>query len=326
MSRERFHKVLTEVGLEVPKFERVVGLTALRDHLRGETDKYIKISRFRGSLETFHWRSWDDDAPILDCWSIRFGGVADLIPFLVFDVIDTDLEIGGDTYCIDGKFPTHVLDGTEFKDKGYFAAFKPIAEMPDQTMAVLDAFGPVLKRSGHKNFWSMEIRVARDKFFFIDATPRAPLPGMGSQMEIYSNLAEIILSGAQGELVDPVPNGKFAAECILTMKGEKEMWGSLVVPPELKRWMKLGGACQVGDRTWFPPDESHGQEIGWLVAIGDTPKQTIDVMKDHVTHLPEGVSAATESLVDIIKEIESAEDQGIVMTPEPMPEPAAIVE
>ena len=145
-------------------------------------------------------------------------------------------------------------------------------------------------------------------------------------MEIYKNLPEIILAGAHGELVNPEPAALFSIECILTMKGDKDLWGSLEVPTDLKQWMKLGGACKVGDRTWFPPDDSHAQEIGWLVAIGDTPREALKAIKDHAVKLPSGVTAAVESLVDILKEIESAEQEGIVMTDEPMPDPAEVVD
>lgn len=325
-SREKFHRVLGEVGLKVPKFIRVVGITALTECLLDAEDKYIKISKYRGSLETFHWHTWEQDKDILALWTVRFGGVAELIPFLVFDAIDTDLEIGADTYSVNGEFPTHMLDGTEWKDKGYFAAFKPVEEMPEQTQKVLQAFGPVLSDHGHKNFWSMEIRVTETEFYFIDATPRAPLPGMASQMELYGNLPEIILAGAHGELVNPDPLGQFAVECILSLKGEKEMWSNVVVPEELQQWVKLGGACMVKGRTWFPPDDSHGPEVGWLVAIGDTPTETIKTLLDRAKSLPDGMSAAVESLADILKEIESAKEQGIEMTDQKLPDPSIVVE
>ena len=326
LSREYFHKILKDVGLEVPTFERVKGISGLREHVRDKQEKYIKISKFRGSLETFHWRSWADDSNVLDLWSVRFGGVADKIPFLVFDEIPTDIEIGGDTYNILGQWPNVMCDGTEAKDKGYIGAFKEMRDMPEQTQTVMDAFGPVLGKLGMKNFWSMEIRVTGDKAYFIDSTPRGPLPGTGSQMELYGNLPEIILAGSHGELVDPDPAAFFSAECILTMKGDKELWGSLEVPKPLERWMKLGGACKVDGRLCFPPDDSHAQEIGWLVAIGDSPRETIKKILGYAKELPSGVTAATESLVDILKEIESAKEEGIVMTEQKMPTPAEVVE
>lgn len=326
MQREKFHEILAEVGLEVPEFTRIDGLTELEEYLRDKTDKYIKISRYRGSLETFHWISYEENRITLAAWRVKFGGLADIIPFFVFEPIKTDLEIGGDTYAIDDHFPTHMLDGTEWKDKAYFGVFKPVAEMPEQTRAVMKAFAPVLGRLGHRNFWSMEIRVKGKQFWFIDATPRAPLPGTGSQMECYSNLAEIILAGAHGALVNPEPAAMFTVECILNQKGNRKEPSSLVVPPELEQAMKLAGCCQVDGRIWFPPDDSSDGDIGWLVAMGKSPRAAIDTLKAYAEMLPDGVTARTEALVDIIKEIDSAEQQGIEITKAEMPEPAEVVE
>lgn len=325
-SREKFHKTLSLLGLESAPFERIIGLTDLAEHLKDKEDKYIKISKFRGSLETYHWRSWDDDAGTLDCWRVKFGGVKDLIPFLVFDAIDTEFEIGGDTYCIRGQFPKLVMDGYEWKDKGYFAALKPRDKAPEQLQEVLNAFAPILGQAGHNNFWTMEIRVKDEHSYFIDPTPRGPLPATGSQMEIYGNLAEIIIAGANGELVEPEPLGKFSAECVLTIKGEKEGWSSTRVPDDLKQWMKLGGNCKVNGRTWFPPSQSGEDTIGWLVAIGDTPTETIETILERAGKLPDGVCAATDSLANLLKEIHKAEAEGIPFTEMKVPEPAIVIE
>lgn len=326
MERELFHDTLDEVGLQVPNYERVVGIENLRRHLRDKEDKYIKISKYRGSLETFHWRSWDDDEMMLNVLSVRFGGAKDLVPFLVFDAIETELELGADTYCIGGNFPGFLMDGFEWKDKGYFGAFKSRSEVPSQTQDVLNAFGPILAKYGMAGFWSMEIRVKGNSFFFIDPTPRGPLPGTGSQMEIYGNIAEIIYEGANGNLIDPEPVAKFSVECVITQKKEKGAWTSVKVPEELSQWMKLSGCSLIDGRHWFPPDEDQGEEIGWLVALGDTPSEAIEKMLEQEKQLPDGVSACTGSLVDLLKEIHKSEEEGIEFTPMKVPPPSKVVE
>jgi hypothetical protein len=326
MERELFHDTLGEVGLTVPMYERVIGMDALREHLKDKKDKYIKISKYRGSLETFHWRSWRDDEMMLNVLTVRFGGAKDLIPFLVFDAIETDLEIGADTYCINGDFPDYMMDGFEWKDKGYFGAFKARSEMPKQTQAVLDAFGPVLGKYKHSAFWSMEIRVKGEEFYFIDPTPRGPLPGTGSQMEIYGNLAEIIYEGAMGNIVNPEPAANFSAECVITQKKERGAWTSVEIPKELSQWVKLSGCSFIDGRFWFPPDEDPQEEIGWLVALGDTPTETIEKMLEQEKQLPDGVSANTGSLIDLLKEIHKSEEEGIKFTPMKVPAPSKVVE
>lgn len=325
-SREAFVDILKKLGLQVPKFQRVVGITNLRAYLKDKEDQIIKISKYRGTMETKKWRSWDEDEHWLDYMAVRFGGVKDIWPFLVFESIDTDIEIGVDTYCINGKFPSVVIGGTETKDRAYLGELKPRDEIPGESQAVLELFAPVLAYFNMRNFWSMEIRVKGDEFYFVDPTPRAPLPASASQMELYENLAEIIAAGATGELIEPKPSARFAAECAITMKCEKGRWPSIRIPAELKRWVKLSACCSINDRHWFPPmPEDHGEEVGWLVALGNSPVEAIETLKGYTEALPDGVEAGVESLAQTIKDIESANEQGVTFTDEPLPEPHEVV-
>ncbi len=326
-SREAFVEILGKLGLEVPKFERLVGVDNLRAYLKDKKDQIIKVSKYRGTMETKKWRSWDEDEAWLDCLTVKLGGVKNIWPFLVFESIDTPLELGGDTYNVRGQFPSHMMDGYEYKDKGYFGAFKAVTDMPEQTQAVMAKFAPILQHYGFINFWSMEIRVKDDHFHFIDPTPRGPLPGSATQMEIYSNLPTIIAAGAEGELVQPEPAALYSVECVLTLANKSPQMASVRIPDELQQWVKLGGTCKIDGRNWFPElHNDHGDEIGWMVAIGDSPKDVIEKMLGYKELLPDGVSAHTESLVDLLREIHTAEEEGIEFSPMKLPEPSFVVE
>lgn len=326
-SRETFIKVLKNMGFEVPKFKRIIGLEALREYLKPLENQIIKISRFRGTMETYKWRSWDDDEAWLDLMAVKLGGVKNIWPFLVFESIDTPFELGGDSYHVRGQFPDHMMDGYEYKDKGYFGAYKRVVDMPPQTQAVMQAFSPILAKAGAINFWSMETRVKDNHFYPIDPTPRAPLPASASQMEMYSNLPTIIAAGAEGELVQPEPTGKFSAECVLTVHCAAPQWPSVRIPQEVAQWVKLGGVCKVNGRAWFPPVRNdQGDEIGWLVAIGDSPREVIETILGYKELLPDGITAHTESLIELLKEIHQAEDEGIEFTPQKLPDPEFVVQ
>jgi hypothetical protein len=324
--RELFLKTLADLGLEVPPHAVRVGLTELGKYLKEKEDCFIKISKYRGSLETTHWRSWALDKELLALWAVRFGPAGEHIRFLVFDKIDTPLEIGGDTYCVDGRWPGQMLHGIEWKDESYFAAVTEREAMPEQIQEVMAAFGPVLGRERYRNQFSMEIRVKDDVGYFIDPTCRGGLPSTGSQLEVWKNFAEIVWAGANGELVEPEAAAKFAAECILTMKGDKTMWGVTDIPPALRRWMKLSNVCEIDGHACFPPDESQGHAIGWLVATGDTPQETIARMNAQADELPDGINANTECLAYVLKEIHEEEAAGIQFTEQTVPEPAAALD
>lgn len=322
INRQKFHKVLEEVGLEVGDFENVLGLDALRKVLEGKDDCYIKVSKYRGSFETYHWRTWDLDEGILDVWSVRFGPAKNLVTFMVCEPIDTPLEIGGDTFNVRGRWPSLMLHGDEKKDKGYLGVVTKREDMPEQIQEVLEAFGPVLEESRYTNFFSMELR----DNVFIDPCCRGGLPSIGAQMQMWGNLPEIIWAGANGELVEPDPVDEVVAECILTMKSEKQAWGKTRIPSEIEDACKLGSCCKIDGAICFPPDDSHGEEIGWLVATGPSIESVADKMFEMVKLLPEGVSAATDSLYDLLKGIHEAEKEGIEFGDKPPPEPETVLE
>jgi len=335
VDREALMSLLGEIGLEVPKFEVVQGWSNLVEFLKDKTDKYVKISRYRGDMETQHWRSWVEDQNWLYSLALALGPTKELFRFLVFDAIDTDIEIGGDTYCIDGQWPSLMLNGLEWKDKSYFAAVTKRDEMPEQIQEIMNAFGVVLmdtvlagdnhRTGGYRNQISFEDRVQGDKHYFIDATQRAGMPSSSSQQLLWTNFPEIIWTGANGELVDPVPAAQFSIECMITTKTEADQWEAVEIDPDLLPWARLSYCCRVGHTYAFPPEEMHRGELGWLVALGDTPSEALERIKALADLLPDGLNADVEALAGVIQEIEEGEKQGIPFTSKPIPEPASVL-
>lgn len=325
--REHFHKVLGRVGLDVPKFKVFNGLTELRAFLKdNEGPFFIKISRWRGSFETQKFRSWKLDEGLLDHWAVKFGPAKEIIPFLVFDPIETPLEIGGDTFNIVGKWPDQMLHGDEAKDKAYVSTVTKLEDMPEQLQEILEAFGPVLGKAGYRNFWSMEDRVKDDKHYFGDATTRAPCPATASQLENISNLPEIIYAGAQGELVQPKFEKKYTGEVLLNLKGDRHAWGVTEIPDSLKRWLKIPNSCVINGLRCMPPDENHGEALGWMAAIADTLEELVTTMKNQIDKLPDGMTADLEPLAELLEIIDKGEDEGIPFGTQPVPPPEIVLQ
>lgn len=326
INRERFLKELKDRGLDVPEFEVFNGIEALRDHLRNNDDQYIKVSRWRGDFETTHWRNWAMDSGWLDWLAYSLGPVKEHMRFLVFPAINTTLEIGGDTYCVDGNWPNTMLNGLEHKDTTYFSAVTKRENMPEQIQAVLEAFGSFLGSRRYRNQWSMEVRVKDEKAYFIDATCRGGMPSSGSQQILWSNFPEIVWAGANGELVEPEPQANFSIECMVTSKTGKDCWDKVELPKSLEGWVRFSNCAFIDGCYAFPPDEFHSGDLGWLCAIGDTPRQTLDAAKGLADQLPDGCDANLENLTGLIKEIEEAEKQDIPFTNDELPKPAEVIE
>jgi hypothetical protein len=326
IDREEFMATIGRAGLEVPKHKVVVGLKGLTEYLKPREDQYIKVSRWRGDLETTHWRNWKMDSGWLDWLAVNLGPLKEHMRFLVFDKIETSLEIGGDTYSVDGAFPDLMLNGIESKDTTYFAAVTKRGEMPGPIQEILQALEPFLYRHQYRNQISFEDRVTEDAHFYIDATQRGGMPSSGSQQLLWENFPEIVWAGANGEVLEPEPTGKFSIECMVTSKGGKDTWDTVEIPKELERWFRASNCCFVDGAYAFAPDEHHSGELGWLVAIGDTPRETLDMAKHLADLLPDGLDANLENLTGLIKEIEEAEEKDIHFTRKPMPTPAEVIE
>ncbi len=325
LNREYFMTVIKSRQLDVPVYEVIRGLPALREHLRDKEDKYLKVSRFRGDMETTHWRNWKEDRGWLDWIAIRLGPIGDRLNFLVFDNIETDLEIGADTYCVDGDWPGTMLNGLEWKDKSYFAAVTRREDMPDSIQHTLEAFSPVLKEFRYRQQWSMEVRVKDDKAYFIDATTRGGLPSSASQQLLWKNFADIVWHGANGHLIEPEPSAQYSIECMVTAKTEPGTWETVELPKELNRNCRFSHCVFVDGAYCFPPDDLHAEDLGWLCATGNTPKETLDEIKRLADLLPDGLNADVENLAGVLKEIETAKKEGIPFTEQPVPDPAEVL-
>lgn len=328
LDREFFMEKLEELGLDVPEHYIAHGWTELCDMLKDYEDVYIKISEYRGDFETKHWRSWERDSDWLYKMAIVFGPLREHIDFMICPKIETNLEIGGDVYSVDGGFPSLMLHGIEGKDKCYFSAVTKREDMPEDLQEIMQAFSPMMKEGRYRNQWSMEVRINDDGKFFIDDTRRGGMPSSGSQQLLWSNFPEIVYAGAHGELVDPEPNGMYSIECMITAKGDPELWQDVEIEDDLLPWVRFSGCCFVDGRYAFPPPEhpeAGSRDLGWLVAIGDTPRETLERQKELAKMLPPGLSADVESLVEVIEEIETEEAQGIEFSKKEMPKPSEAI-
>lgn len=322
--REFFLNKLEELGLDVPQYEIIVGTTALRAFLKDREDIFIKVSKFRRSWETYHWRSLAQDGHMLPYWEVKFGGKRETIRFLCFDKIETTLEIGGDTYNVAGQWPQMMSHGLEAKDEALFSAITKRPEMPEELTHIMDAFTPFLTKCGGANQMSFEVRVTDIEAFWIDSTNRGGLPSTASFLKA-KNVSEVIYAGAQGELVEIDYGFKFSAECMVKIKSADGVWGTIVLPDELKDEVLLADYCEEDGQPWFPADDAAICEVGWLVATGDTPTEVAKRMNELADLLPDGADASVEALAEIIREIESEHEQGIKFTDQPLPDPEIVL-
>lgn len=328
LHKAAFRALQAKLGLEVPAYEVITGLAALRERCQDSSHdgEYIKITpQFRGNCETFKNRGWALTRELLDKMGGQFGAAQDVLRFLCEQPIEADLEGGLDTYTIDGQHPNLVVQGYEAKDKSYFAVLQPYEDVPEEIRSVSDKLWPIFKERGCRQMVSTEVKVTEDKrSFLLEPTVRFPSPAGEAQMELYGNFSQIIAAGAAGKLVEPYPAAHFACEAIIEHNGDKDRHRALVVPPKIRQWVKLYFCAQIGETLSIAPGE---KAIGAVVGIGHTPADALDHLKEIAAELEDQpVTIHVDSLAVILQEIEEAQSQGLEFTDQKMPEPAEVIQ
>lgn len=324
-NRGKFLTTIEEMGMPTPKYEKIVGVTQLREHLKDKEDKWVKASKWRGDVETFHWRDWRQDESQLDYYAVRLGPAKELITFYVIDPVKTDIEDGVDTFCIDGQMPKLCLHGMEAKDRAYIGTMTKFSSLPEGLRQITEAFAAQLHPYQFRQAYSVEDRIDGDDHYFIDPTLRFGSPPSQVQTNLISNLPELVWAGANGEVVEPEPSAKFGGQLMINSKEPRDSWISVEFPGSIKEMVKCKQCCEIDGMTCFPPSEINSQEIGWLVAIGDTIQEVIDTLKDAVDELPDKVLCDVAPLAELLREIESAEESGMIFTDQEVPKPEEVV-
>lgn len=318
-------KLVGEAGLPIPPHETIVGFSSLVDHLRYKQDKWIKVSRWRGNWETLHWRDYGQD--IDEVWrrGLAIGPLREHMIFYVFDELESDFEDGIDTYCIKGKYPKTVMHGIERKDRSYLCGIQQMSEISDAIAGVNEAFAPILGRYDHGGCFSTEVRVANDTPYFIDATMRFASPVSQLMVEMFGNLADIVAAGSEGEVAEPETESQYGVQALISMDREPDETLRLEIPDSISQWCKFGFAYQCDRLICIPPHDL-GKMLGWLVAVGDSPKAAIEKLKDYRKELPCGLDCDVESIASLISEAEDAKSEGVIISEKPLPDPSIVLE
>lgn len=318
--RRRFRRLQQGLNMDTPEYVVVPGITELRNYLEPLEDKYIKIDRFRGNFETFHWRNWKQDNGALDKWGVEFGPFKELIPFLVEDAIKTEIEDGGDFFIVDGKTPSHCVIGVEKKDQSYLAFVREYAELDSQIKEVLEPLLPILRERRYRNFLSTEQRKTKSGNFLTDITTRLGFPSGCCQLKLYENISPMLFYAGGGESIPIEPAGEVCIEVLLHHCGDCDDWRTLSVPNELWPWFNPRECCLEGDTVVFTAQAQGSKCIGSINGIGATVEQAYEHVTENLELLKgQPVTGRLDTIKDLLAEVHQAEEQGITFTDEELP-------
>ena len=327
--RTKFLDVLDDIGLPYIHSEKITGLTKLAAYLKKHDNKWIKIDRYRGNMDTWHHGNYLTSERKIDSMAVTFGGAKEKISFVVQDDIESDMEIGYDGWSIDGEFPAYSFSGYEKKNELYLGSLLSARDLPEEIKLVNDAMAPILKGYGYRDWWATEIRVKDGVPYFIDPTPRMPGQTAEHQLETLENLADVIWQGANGIVIKPKFRWRFAAEATLhyTLVADEQavsdVWKVLDIPEEVQRWVKLYNYCKI-DGVYHLPLEGT-EEVGIVMGGGDSTEEAIDHLNDNLKLLKDlPVEAHVAGFASLLESIKEAEKDGMKFGGE-VPEPESIL-
>ena len=257
-------------GMDVNTTKRVVGMTALREELTKSKDKWIKISKYRKLVETFHHETMELTEPILEKMAWELGSMKETIEFIIEDPIDAVVEEGYDGYTVDGKYPSMTFAGAEVKDKSYFGEVLPYSKLSEGLQSTNSGIAPLLKKYKYKGFVSTEVRTTKDKHYYLcDMTCRLPMPPSPLYTLLFSNLGDIIWGIANGDMVDIKPKAKFGLYLTITSDHYDEGNQTIYFPEEYRDNIKLSYAMKV-DGKYSCININNFPELGSICTVGNS--------------------------------------------------------
>ena len=305
-----FKRTLEQLNMPVGPYQIVKGLDALRQFLMKNEDQYIKISKFRGTTETFHSQNYKLIEPYLNDLEVKLGPLAEQLDFIVERTLETDVETGIDTYTIDGEYPSTVMGGIEIKDKGYLSKVQPYKDFDKSITYVNEKLKPLFKEKQYRGWFSTEVRITNNKTpFFVDATCRQPWPPSNLIWYMYKNLDEIYWNIPAGKMVEPTYNESFGFEIILTSKWSKQNWLPISLPAKYRENIKLYSLTQTPKGLYIIPGN---ETIGSVVATGNSPNEAIEKTLKIADSIEAYDISYDSTIIDKIgKEVQSMSDIGI---------------
>jgi hypothetical protein len=274
LDRWKGRKIQKAVGLSVQATEHIIGLPNLKKRLQQVKDRYVKLSLFRGEIETFCHKDYESSEPYLDKLAVSLGINKDTVEFIIEEKIKGGTEIGYDGFTVDGQYPSFCMMGWEVKDTSYVGKvleyknlFKPVKDVNDK-LAVF------FKKCQTRSMFSTEVKIVGGKGYLIDPTVRAPFPPSFVEMEMYENFGEFVYNAAQGKMIELKPVATYGVEAIMGSEFSEDNPLEVTFPKEMSKWVKLAGGCKIGGKYYILPGDSKNHYVS-AVGTGKTVDEAV---------------------------------------------------
>jgi len=233
-------KLLKKIGLPVNNAVKIRGTTALREYLKKNKDKYVKIDIFRRDIESFHAKDYDSVELLLDEIDANLGPFKDVFDFIVEETISAEqsVEPGFDGFFNGKEFVKPYIIGYEIQKAFYIAKF--VNQMPLPMQNTLDKLTPILRQMDYRGAISIEEKVvSKNKSYVLDFCSRLPAPLSAGYVEWIRNFPELVwkISGKEDVKIKPV--ALYLGALPLESQHAQDNWVRILVDENLRNHVKF---------------------------------------------------------------------------------------
>ena len=251
LDRVYFKKVMEKLDIKTPSYSVVRGINSVIEEIRRKGKLYVKISRFRGDVETFATDDPEEAEMILR--RSNLGMFDDEIFFVLEEPMEGEfVEIGVDAFFNGEKFLDIVFDTVELKWTGNFTVVNEIEDSP--WYRVLRKFEPWLRKNGYRGMFALEGFWNGKDIYVTDPTPRWPYVCSYAYPRIIKNYGEVVIGVAKGMDVKVEINAKYSVQIPL-YTDEPSKWKEI----KSKNWemTAMRHSVKVNGRVvWVPIEDN----------------------------------------------------------------------
>ena len=313
LDRVKTLELMKSLNYPVQHYDVVVGMADLRTYLKSHKKVFVKISRYRGEFETFYSPNYDYIEPRLDVIEATLGKFKSMTQFIVEDELPKMVEVGLDTWTVNGQWPETVFHGIEVKGEGYIGCTAKFADIFEPLTRFERLLSPTLQRYGYAGFWSAEKRIGKPHVpWMIDVCARAAFPPNGLYQENLVNLAEIIWAGSEGVMLAPKYRAKWGAEMIMDSPWAEKNFLPVTFPAQYRDKVKLRNSVRIDGKFIVVPQAVGVSSFGSVIGLGNSMADAVEAAREvGATVSGIQINIATESLAKAEKKIAEAKGYGI---------------
>jgi len=301
LNRSALKSALKVMKLPSPDYKIVKGYDNI------PVPSVVKLSIFRGSMETFILKNETQKKNLKTKLEIEFGAFLKEMEFVVEDLIDLDknfVECGIDAFfdAEKGGFQFPLLLGVEYRKGVYIGrVINNLAELPKPIQETVLKLSQLLIKAGYRGMLSTEefVNLRTGKHYFLDITVRGAYPlSLGYRYAI-ENFKNVVFDSAP-----PKFKGKYYVAVPFSVDETKNMYVNIKFPDKDKRY-NFEALMKIKNEYYLPKAE---QPSGGVVCeVFD--KLDLPKIKQTMSDLIDKIEAY--SLTDELEQLEDCYNEFI---------------